>query len=89
MFHSLKGTFHSLRWRIALPYVALILVATLGLTVYVSGQVRQVRMADLEGQLLADARLLAGSAAPLLQAGTHPEALDELARGWAVAWRRG
>jgi two-component system, OmpR family, phosphate regulon sensor histidine kinase PhoR len=71
-----------LRWRIALPYVVLILVATLGLTVYVSGQVREVRLADLEAQLLADARLLAGSAAPLLEAGTGPEALDELARGW-------
>jgi len=76
--------FRRLRWRIALPYVALILVATLGLTVYVSDQVRQVRLADLEAQLLADARLLAGSVAPLLQAGATPEALDELARGWAA-----
>ncbi|MEJ2212387.1 MAG: HAMP domain-containing protein, partial [Anaerolineae bacterium] len=75
--------FRRLRWRIALPYVALILVATLGLTVYVSNQVRQVRLADLEAQLLADARLLAGSAAPLLQAGTAPETLDGLARDWA------
>ncbi|MFN2227737.1 MAG: HAMP domain-containing protein, partial [Anaerolineae bacterium] len=75
--------FRRLRWRIALPYVVLILVATLGLTVYVSDQVRQVRLADLEAQLLADARLLAGSAAPLLQEGTAPEALDDLARDWA------
>jgi two-component system phosphate regulon sensor histidine kinase PhoR len=75
--------FRRLRWRIALPYVALILVATLGLTVYVSDQVRQVRLSDLEAQLLADARLLAGSAAPLLQTGTTPETLDELARDWA------
>jgi two-component system phosphate regulon sensor histidine kinase PhoR len=75
--------FRRLRWRIALPYVGLILVATLGLTVYVSDQVRHVRLADLEAQLLAGARLLAGSAAPLLQAGTPPETLDELARDWA------
>jgi two-component system phosphate regulon sensor histidine kinase PhoR len=75
--------FRRLRWRIALPYLALILVATLGLTLYVSDQVRQVRLADLEAQLLADARLLAGSAAPLLQAGTDPETLDALARDWA------
>ena len=73
-----------LRWRIALPYVALVLVATLGLTVYVSDQVRQVRLADLEAQLLADARLLANSIAPLLQGGTDPETLDELARSWAA-----
>jgi len=76
--------FRRLRWRIALPYVALILVATLGLTVYLSDQVRQVRLADLEAQLLADARLLAGSAAPLLQGETEPEALDELTPRWAA-----
>jgi two-component system phosphate regulon sensor histidine kinase PhoR len=75
--------FRRLRWRIALPYVALILVATLGLTLYISNQVRQVRLADLEAQLLADARLLAGSVAPLLEDGTDPEILDELARNWA------
>jgi two-component system, OmpR family, phosphate regulon sensor histidine kinase PhoR len=76
--------FHPLRWRIALPYVGLILAATLGLTVYLSNQVRRVRLADLEGQLLAEARLLAGSVAPLLQAGSEPEALDDLARRWAA-----
>ncbi len=75
--------FRRLRWRIALPYVALVLVATLGLTVYVSDQVRQVRLADLEAQLLAHARLLGGSVAPLLQEGTAPETLDALARDWA------
>ncbi len=75
--------FRRLRWRIALPYVALILVATLGLTVYVSDQVRRVRLADLEAQLLADARLLAGDAAPLIQAGTPPPTWDKIARRWA------
>ena len=75
--------FRRLRWRIALPYVALVLVATLGLTLYISDQVRQVRLDDLEDQLLADARLLAGAAAPLLLDETDPEALDRLARGWA------
>ena len=76
--------FRLLRWRIALPYVALILVATLGLTFYISDQMRQVRLDDLESQLLADGRLLAGSIAPLLRDGIDPEALDELARRWAA-----
>jgi two-component system phosphate regulon sensor histidine kinase PhoR len=76
--------FRRLRWRIALPYVTLVLVATLGLTVYVSNQVRLVRLADLEAQLLADARLLASSVAPLIQDGTNPGTLDELARRWAA-----
>ncbi len=73
----------SLRWRIAVPYVVLILVATLGLTVYVSGEVEQVRLADLEAQLLAEARLLADRVAPLLDEGADPEMLDELARHWS------
>jgi len=77
--------FRGLRWRIALPYVALILVATLGLTIYISNQVRRVRLDDLEAQLLADARLLAGNAAPLLQDGTNLEVLDEMARSWAAS----
>jgi two-component system phosphate regulon sensor histidine kinase PhoR len=53
------------------------------LTLYISDQVRQVRLDDLEDQLLADARLLAGAAAPLLLDETDPETLDRLARGWA------
>jgi two-component system phosphate regulon sensor histidine kinase PhoR len=75
--------FRRLRWRIALPYVALILVATLGLTFRISDQVREVRLADLEAQLLADARLLSASVASLLQDSTESEILDELTRDWA------
>ena len=73
----------SLRGRIAVPYVVLILMATLGLTVYVSGEVEQVRLADLEGQLLAEARLLADRVVPLLEEGGDPEILDALARQWS------
>jgi two-component system phosphate regulon sensor histidine kinase PhoR len=76
--------FRRLRWRIALPYVVLILVATLGFTVYISDQLRQVRLVDLEAELLADARLLAGSAAPVIQDGANVKTLDELAGRWAA-----
>jgi two-component system phosphate regulon sensor histidine kinase PhoR len=72
-----------LRWRIAVPYVVLILVATLGLTLYVSDQVRQARMADLESQLLADARLLSDSIEPLLARGESVEVLDAQAKQWS------
>jgi two-component system phosphate regulon sensor histidine kinase PhoR len=73
----------SIRWRIAVPYVILIAVATLSLTLAVSNQVRRVRLADLEGQLVADARLLADDLAPQLGQGTNGQALDALARHWA------
>jgi two-component system phosphate regulon sensor histidine kinase PhoR len=75
--------FHGIRWRIALPYVALILAATLGLTFYVSDQVRQARLADLEAQLLANARLLGDTIGPLLSSGTGAEDLDLLAKRWS------
>ncbi len=75
--------FRSLRWRIAIPYVALILAATLGLTLYLSDQVRQARLAELETQLLADARLLADSTIPLLQQEPALANLDTPARQWA------
>jgi two-component system phosphate regulon sensor histidine kinase PhoR len=65
--------------------VALILLSTLGLTIYLSNQVRQVRLDDLETQLLADARLLGDTVAPLLQEGMDLEALDEMARSWAAS----
>jgi two-component system phosphate regulon sensor histidine kinase PhoR len=76
--------YRSLRWRIAVPYVVLSLITTLGVTVYISNQVRQVRLANLEAQLLAEARLLAGSVAPLLRDGTGAEDLDGLVQGWAT-----
>jgi two-component system phosphate regulon sensor histidine kinase PhoR len=44
-----------------------------------------VSLADQEAELLGNARLLASSAAPMLQDGTNPRALDELARTWAAA----
>ncbi|GAB4540515.1 MAG: phosphate regulon sensor histidine kinase PhoR [Anaerolineae bacterium] len=73
----------SIRWRIAVPYVALILLTTLGLTFYASNQVRKTRLANLEAQLLANARLLADSAQPLLTQSEGADMLDSLARRWA------
>ncbi|MFN2292369.1 MAG: ATP-binding protein [Anaerolineae bacterium] len=73
----------SLRWRIAIPYTILILAATLGLTVYLSGQIERVRLADLETQLLAEARLLADRLTPQLAGTADPQVLDRLAKDYA------
>jgi two-component system phosphate regulon sensor histidine kinase PhoR len=75
--------FRSMRWRIAIPYVILILVATLGLTLYVSNEVHQARMSDLEAQLLADARLLSDVVGPVLLEGGDGDVLDAAAQHWA------
>ena len=74
-----------------LPYVVLIFVASLGLTIYISDQVRQVRLADLEAQLLAR-RPVANRQhrSPTSGRDENPETLDEAAQGWARAgWRHG
>jgi two-component system phosphate regulon sensor histidine kinase PhoR len=75
--------FHTIRWRIAIPYVVLILLSTLGLTFFISNQVRKVRLADLESQLLAEARVLADNLQPLMAQGGSADALNSLARRWA------
>jgi two-component system, OmpR family, phosphate regulon sensor histidine kinase PhoR len=73
----------SLRWHIAIPYTILILAATLGLTIYLSGQIQKVRLADLEAQLLAEARLLADRVAPRLASDADPQVLDRLVQDWS------
>jgi two-component system phosphate regulon sensor histidine kinase PhoR len=76
-------TFRSIRWRIAVPYVTLILVSMLGLAVYASAQVRDARLDDLETQLLAQARMMRDSLAQLPYQEQESEQLDALAARWA------
>ena len=59
--------FHSIRWRIALPYIALILASALGLGLYQSGVMRSQYLSDLNGQLLGEARMVAEAVAPPLR----------------------
>ncbi len=50
--------FHSIRWRIAVSYVVLILVAMVGLAVYLSALMRDAHLDDLEAQLTTEARII-------------------------------
>jgi two-component system phosphate regulon sensor histidine kinase PhoR len=78
MFH-----FPSIRWRIAVPYVVLILLAMAGLAVYLSGLVRDAHLADLQAQLTSEARLI-GNALASSPAWDEPGGdLDPLARDYA------
>lgn len=78
--------FVSLRWRIVIPYIVVILMMTAGLTLYLSGVVRQTRLADLEAHLLTDARLLAEQTSPYLPGGAEFDtaALQAMAMSWAA-----
>lgn len=74
--------FRTIRWRIAIPYVILILLATAALTLYFSDFVRQTHLDDLRTQLTAEARLLGDSVEPLLAEGGTIETIDPLAKRW-------
>ena len=51
--------FSSIRWRTTAPYILIVLATTLGLTFYLSREVRRARLDDLRAHLLNEAILLA------------------------------
>jgi two-component system phosphate regulon sensor histidine kinase PhoR len=75
--------FRSIRWRIAIPYVVLILLAMTGLVVYLSDLVRDAHLADLQAQLTAEAKLVGDTLASLPAGDESGDALDSLARHYA------
>ncbi len=75
--------FHTIRWRIAIPYVTLILLAMAGLVVYLSDLVRDTHLADLETQLTAEAWLIGDALASSLTSDEPGGDLDPLARHYA------
>ena len=75
---------HSLRWRIAIPYLVLIVLTTLGFAWYVSHQVRENRLSGVQDGLAAESRLTASLAAPLLATSATAHSLDAEARAWSV-----
>lgn len=77
--------FSSIRWRMIIPYTVIILIAALGLTLYLSGLVRRVQRADLEARVLTEARLMTNSAVACLDdLSTDATALDAHIRQWAA-----
>ncbi|MGC9346907.1 MAG: ATP-binding protein [Anaerolineae bacterium] len=77
--------FSSIWWRITVPYTVIILVTTLGLTLYLSSEVRQARLEDLEGRLIDEARLLSTSLYEPFSAQTSAGAAlpNDLAGRWS------
>ena len=73
---------HSIRWRVGLPYIALILLVMLGLGSYLSSFMRQTYLKNVEERLSAEARLAAENLIPYLQTGRDPQILDSLAKQW-------
>jgi len=78
------AVFSSIRWRIAVPYVLLILVTMLGLGLYLSNFVRQTYLDNIEYQLLTEARLVGNVLAADLPADPSSTELDAAAKHWAA-----
>ncbi|HEX9028320.1 MAG TPA: ATP-binding protein [Anaerolineales bacterium] len=76
--------FHSIRWRIATPYVLLIILFMAGLGIYLSSFVRQTYLNDLEDKLSTEARLVSELASPLLTSSPDVQAIDTLAKQQAA-----
>ena len=74
--------FHSLRWRIAVPFVVLSFISLLALGLYIANFVRQTYLKDLEAKLTTEARMVSDIVAPLIKSETSPEDLDATTRHW-------
>jgi len=75
--------FRSIRWRIILPYVGLIILLMLALGIYLSNFFRQTYLQQVESKLIAEAQMIGDVIKPnLVSAGASPD-LDSQARHWA------
>ncbi|MEE9202969.1 MAG: ATP-binding protein [Dehalococcoidia bacterium] len=71
--------FRSLQWRIAVPYMALIVVGAAALSLYLIGFVKDTYMIDLESRLRGEAVLIAEVVAPYLGGQQDADAIPSVA----------
>lgn len=74
--------FRDIRWRIAVPYIVLILVVMGGLTIYLTQTTRDAQLEALRNSLLAQARTVS-EGVPTAFAAPGDEGLDDLAGRWS------
>lgn len=70
--------FHSIRWRIAFPYIVLILLAVGALTVYISSFLRQEYLDNLQDRLAIEAGLVAEVVEPMLLVDARAEGIQPM-----------
>jgi two-component system, OmpR family, phosphate regulon sensor histidine kinase PhoR len=75
--------FHSIRWRIAVPYAILIVAAMSVLGLYLSGFIQRTYLNDLETGLTTQARMVGDAVASILPQGGSTNDLDLAAKHWA------
>jgi two-component system phosphate regulon sensor histidine kinase PhoR len=77
--------FQTIRRRIAFPYLALILLAMLVISLYFTNTLRQTYLDELNHSLASQAALIAESLIIPLSNNSTPDELDLLAKKWAEA----
>jgi two-component system phosphate regulon sensor histidine kinase PhoR len=84
MMDTLKKwfTFQDIRWRIAIPYVILILATMLVVGVYTSSYIRQSYFSFFEDELASKADLMAEIISPYLTNEIYSDQLDYYASNW-------
>jgi two-component system phosphate regulon sensor histidine kinase PhoR len=76
--------FRSIQWRIAIPFIGLILVSMAALGVYLDHFAREYQLDALHAQLKNEAIITARTSLPDFLSGGKPETLDALAKSlWA------
>jgi two-component system phosphate regulon sensor histidine kinase PhoR len=76
--------FHSIRWRIAIPYVILLILVLIGLSLYISDYIYHTELNELESKLTSEARLLGGTLEQRIIGEFRSYDLDLLAKQWSV-----
>ncbi len=75
--------FQTIRWRIAWPFVLLILIAMTALGILISNFVRQIYLSNLEARLTSEARMVGDVLKPVLLSSDQQAGLDTIAKHWA------
>jgi two-component system, OmpR family, phosphate regulon sensor histidine kinase PhoR len=74
--------FYSIRWRIAVPFVMLILISMLGLGWYLSDYMRNIYLEELEDRLTRETGLVGDALSEIFVEMPVSDNLDHLARHW-------
>ena len=75
--------FYSIRWRIGLPFILLILAVMLVLGVYISSFAKSSYLADLESHLHDEAALISDTVKPQFLSSPNIQSVDALAKHWS------
>jgi two-component system, OmpR family, phosphate regulon sensor histidine kinase PhoR len=74
----------SLRWRVAVAYVGLFVLAMLALNIFLSNFIRNSYLNNIQGHLVTENRIVANEAARLYRATSSPTAWPDLANRYAA-----